>query len=256
MARAARYAVIGRPVGHSLSPVMQRAAFRALSINATFEAIDAGPDEAPELFARLREARYAGWNVTTPLKEQTLSLVEQMTEQARAAHAINVIRREPGGSLVGHNTDGAGLLRALRELWSWEPPGETVLVLGTGPAARAAVAALADQGAQIACWSRDAQRAARLAPPLARTPQLVVSALPPDATLPPYIVSAADDKTLLFDLNYGRPTSPIATMRGRERSDGIPLLLHQGALSFEWWTGKVAPLDAMREALLEHGGDR
>jgi shikimate dehydrogenase len=76
-----------------------------------------------------------------------------------------------------------------------------------------------------------------------------VSALPADATLPPHIEQMSNDDTMIFDLNYGRQRSPVAAMRGRRRSDGLPLLLHQGALSFEWWTGLAAPLAQMRAAL-------
>ncbi len=253
-ARMARFAVVGKPVAHSLSPVMQRAAFRALHIHATYEAIEAGPQEAPEVFARLRDAGYAGWNVTTPLKETALSLVDRTSEEAQASRAINTVRRSADASLSGHNTDGNGLIAALRELWSFQPRDASVLVLGTGPAARAVMIALLAHGADIACWSRDAQRAVRLAPPPSRTPALVVSALPSDAVLPPYIIQATDDETMIFDLNYGRDRSPVAHMLGRRRSNGIPLLLHQGVLSFEWWTGRPAPIDVMREALESHAG--
>ena len=252
--RAARYAVVGRPITHSLSPVMQQAAFHALGIHATYEAIDAGVDEAPELFARLRDAGYAGWNVTTPLKDAAFSLVQVTTDDANAARSVNTVRLAADHSLEGDNTDGRGLISALEELWVWQPQSATVLVLGTGPAARAALVQLRAAGADVFCWSRDAQRAARLAPPIARTAGLVVCALAPDAELPDYLLAAADDDTMIFDCNYARSRSPVTRMRGKRRSDGLPLLLHQGALSFEWWTNKPAPLEVMRQAIQTHRG--
>jgi len=252
VSRIARYAVLGKPVAHSLSPVMHRAAFRALGMRATYEAIEAGPDDAPTIFARLRDACYAGWNVTTPLKAQALGLVDHASDQARAAASVNAVRLDADGVLEGHSTDGMGLIQALGELWSFDPDGQTALVLGSGPAARAAVVALRERGADVACWARDGERAARLAPPLSRKPALIVSALSAEAVLPGYVLAAADELTLIFDCNYGRNHSPVGAMRGERRSDGLPLLLHQGALSFEWWTGRPAPLSAMREALLAH----
>ncbi|MDQ6767301.1 MAG: shikimate dehydrogenase [Candidatus Eremiobacteraeota bacterium] len=247
---ARRYAVVGSPVAHSLSPIMQQAAFATLHIEASYEAIDAGKDRAREVFARLRDEGFAGWNVTTPLKEEGMSFVDRLSPDASKARALNTIRAEPDGSLSGHNTDGLGFVRALAALWSWRPLHKNILILGTGPAARAIAIALQENGAAtLACWSRDAQRAEQLAPPPGALVDLVVSALPAEAVVPTHIVQASNDDTLIFDLNYGRERSPVSGMRGGRRSDGLPLLLHQGALSFEWWTGRPAPLSAMRAAL-------
>lgn len=231
---------------------MQQAAFHAAGLHATYEAIESDVAQARDVFGRLRAAGYAGWNVTTPLKEAAFLLVDNLTDEARAAHAVNTVRLDKDATLHGHETDGLGLVRALRELWSWEPDMGAVLVMGAGPAARAAIESLRACGADVSCWARDAARAAQLAPPISQRPKLVVSALAPDAVVPAFIVRAADDDTMIFDLNYGRVGSPVAGMPGRRRSDGLALLLHQGALSFEWWTGKAAPLDAMRATLAEH----
>jgi shikimate dehydrogenase len=231
---------------------MQQAAFHAAGLHATYEAIESDVTQAPELFDRLRAAGYAGWNVTTPLKDAAFSLVHRQTDEARAARAVNTVRNDKDGTMHGHDTDGLGLVAALAELWSWDPRGGAVLVLGTGPAARAAIESLRACGADVSCWARDAERAARLAPPISQRPALVASALAPDATVPDFIVRATDDETMIFDFNYGREASPVASMRGRRRSDGVPLLLHQGALSFAWWTGRPAPVAAMRAALQEH----
>lgn len=246
----ARYAVIGSPIAHSLSPVMQQAAFTATHIDATYEPIDVTSDHVREVFARLRAEHYAGWNVTTPLKEAVMSLVDRATPEAAAVRAANTIRAEDAGTLTAHNTDGAGFVLAIRELWSWDPGG-TALILGTGPAARAIAIALRGSGqVELSCWSRDALRAAQIAPPPAGIVDLVVSALPADATLPQHLSQVTNDETMIFDLNYGRQRSPVAALRGTRRSDGLPMLLHQGALSFEWWTGLTAPLSHMRAAIM------
>jgi shikimate dehydrogenase len=229
---------------------MQQAAFKALGIAASYEAIETSIDQAASVVAQLRTAHFAGWNVTTPLKEIMVELVDHLTGQAAAARAVNTVRTEADGALCGHTTDGAGLLAALKELWSWEPGGSRALVLGSGPAARAIALALRDAGAaEISCWSRNAHAAAAIGPPPAGIADLVVSTLPPEATIPDAVVQCADDRTLVFDANYGRSATPVQHMAARARSDGLPLLLHQGALSLEWWTGRPAPLAAMRQAL-------
>jgi shikimate dehydrogenase len=243
-----RYALVGSPISHSLSPRMQAAAFAAAGIPATYEAFDARDAEA--IFALLREQGFSGWNVTTPLKEHALRCVDVATPAAVAAGAVNVVRRRSNGLLEGTNTDGAGLLAALRDIWQWEPRGAIVLMLGSGPAARAVALALSEAGAEeVWCWSRRPDRARIVGPPPAGRPDLVVSALPADAVLPPAVGDLVADAAYAFDLNYGVKRSPLNGAARGLRSDGLPLLLHQGALSFTWWTGRPAPLEAMRAAL-------
>ncbi|HEV2879458.1 MAG TPA: hypothetical protein VGW96_07700, partial [Candidatus Eremiobacteraceae bacterium] len=93
----ARYAVIGSPIAHSLSPLMQQAAFDALRIDAAYEAVEADVGRAREVFTRLRTERYAGWNVTTPLKEAAMSLVDRVTADVTDARAVNTVRMEGDG---------------------------------------------------------------------------------------------------------------------------------------------------------------
>lgn len=243
-----RYALVGSPVSHSLSPRMQTAAFAAAGIRATYEAFDARDAEA--IFTRLRAQGFAGWNVTTPLKEQALGCVEVATSAALAARAVNVVRRGRGGFLEGGNTDGAGFIAALCDIWQWEPRGAQVLLLGSGPAARAIGLALSEARAKdVWCWSRRPDRARSVGPPPTGPPDLVVSALPADTILPPDVAALVAGAAYAFDLNYAVTRSPLDGVARGLRSDGLPLLLHQGALSFTWWTGHPAPLEAMRAAL-------
>jgi shikimate dehydrogenase len=229
---------------------MQQAAFDACGINATYEAIEASRDEAQAIHDRLRRQGYCGWNVTTPLKEAVLPYVNGLSSEAARARALNVIRAENDGSLGGHNTDGAGFMHALDELWSWDPRGASVLILGSGPAARAIGQALESAGAAaLSCWSRNVAHAAEIGSPALQAADLVVSTLPPEAEIPEELAELSCDRTIVFDINYGRSRSPLAGMSGLRRSDGLPLLLHQGALSFEWWMGRPAPLAVMRAAL-------
>jgi shikimate dehydrogenase len=242
-----RYAVIGKPVSHSLSPAMQQAAFDAVGIAATYEAIEASSQDP--IVARMREQKFAGWNVTTPLKERVAEQVDELSEIARCVRAVNVVRRD-GDRLVGHNTDGAGFVRAVEELWPARSLSGEVLVLGSGPTARAVALALRGAGAgALSCWARNPHRASDIAPPPHREPNLVVWAMPAQAVLPPEILALAEGAQLFFDCNYGE-TQRVLTPRG-QASDGLPMLLHQGILSFEWWTGRPAPVEQMRTALAQ-----
>lgn len=243
-----RYCVIGDPVAHSLSPAMQSAAFAAAGVSARYDAMRVPAGGAGDAVAHLRSQEYEGFNVTTPLKEEVGRHLDTLTETAVAAGAVNTVKRS-GDELIGHNTDGEGCIRALEDLWSTDFDRLEVLLLGAGPAARAIAVALASRGARIACWSRRADRAASIGMPPDRLAALVISALPAGATVPPSVLAAVDKNADVFDVNYASSGSPLPAGTGARQSDGIPMLLHQGALAFEWWTGKPAPLGAMRAAL-------
>lgn len=245
----ARYGVIGEPVAHSLSPTMFSAAFAAAGIDASYTALEVRADEADEFVERARRGAFAGFNVTTPLKETVVALVDGLTDDARAAAAVNVVRRD-GSTLTGHNTDGSGLVRGLAELWGWKPEGASVLLLGSGPAARAIAIKLKEAGAaHVACWSRNEATAAGIGPPPRRPADLIVSTLPASAVVPDAVLEFVDAHSFVFDANYSAARSPVPPGLGKARSAGLPMLLHQGALSYEWWLGTAAPLDAMRAAL-------
>jgi shikimate dehydrogenase len=245
-----RYAVIGHPVERSLSPALQNAAFRALGIDATYEAI---PVQAADLGAAVTRLRseFAGFNVTTPLKESIVPFLDGATSDAAELGAVNTVRVQ-NGRLTGHNTDGTGFVAAIAEIWRITPRGKVVCILGSGPAARAIAQALGKLGAaRFSCWSRNPLTAAEIGPAPDAHPELLVSALPADAVIPAEVLQEVSGARYVFDVNYGAARSPLPRNVGEYRSDGLPLLLHQGALAFEWWTGKRAPLDAMRAALGE-----
>jgi shikimate dehydrogenase len=245
----ARYAIVGDPVAHSLSPAMFSAAFASAGIDASYAAVEVREDEAAEFAERARRGAFAGFSVTTPLKETTFALVDVLTDDARAAGAVNAVRRDEN-KLVGHNTDGTGLLRGLADLWGWKPQGARVLLLGSGPAARAIAIKLKEAGAvHVACWSRNHATAAHIGPPPRRPADLIVSALPATAVVPDAVLEFVDAHSLVFDANYNAARSPVPPGLGSARSAGLPMLLHQGTLAYEWWLGAPAPIDAMRAAL-------
>ena len=114
--RARRFAVVGDPIGHSKSPVMQGAAMRTLGLPHTYEAVRATADELPGIVARLRSGEYDGLNVTVPHKERVLSLVDALDESARVAGAANTLVRTDDGRVVAHNTDAPALAAELSRL--------------------------------------------------------------------------------------------------------------------------------------------
>jgi shikimate dehydrogenase len=268
-----RFAVLGFPARHSLSPRMHRAAFRALGMDATYEAIEVPPEGLEAELGRLHAEGFTGLNLTTPLKERAFALVATRTPEARAALAVNTLRREPEG-WAGHATDGLGLEAWVREA-GIQVRGARVLLLGAGGAARSIAPSLVRLGpASLDLVSRSAARARELAERVRTIAEggfaVRAAALedePPDEgwDLLVRLLSTADvgpaearwwdglsERGAALEGNYedrAAGARAVADARGIRFEDGIGLLLHQGARSFEFWTGDEAPLEAMREAL-------
>ena len=244
----ARYALIGDPVAHSLSPAMHTAAFRACGLDATYDPIRIAPSDLDGELERLC-SDLAGFSVTTPHKEAIAERCSGRTAEAAEAGAVNTVRIEKG-RMTGHNTDGSGFVAAIADLWKLSPRGRSICLLGSGPAARSIAIALRKAGvAKMACWSRNPLTADEIGSAPDSPPDLLVNALPSTARVPDNVLAAVARARYVFDLNYRAERSPVPAEIGEHRSDGIPLLLHQGAFAFEWWTGQKAPLDVMRAAL-------
>jgi shikimate dehydrogenase len=244
---------------------MHEAAYAALGIEDwRYQRLPVPPDLLEETVRALPAAGFAGANVTIPHKEAALALADRASDSARAIGAANTLSFKDG--IEADNTDAPGLLAALRDA-GHDPRGTTALVLGAGGSARAAIWALRDAGAQVAVWNRTAERARQLAEELGASvakedgekADLLVNCtavgLHPDddpfAALP---IRAEDLATCacVVDLAYG-PTETRLTAAARAAGvptvDGLEVLVRQGALSFELWTGREAPLEAMRAAV-------
>lgn len=258
-----RLAVLGHPVAHSRSPAMQNAALEALGLASewSYEAIDVAPDDLAARVAAMPGEGFVGANVTVPHKAAALALADTASETAREIGAANTLGLA-GGEVHADNTDAPGLLAALPD----SPRGRRALVLGAGGAARAAVWALAREGAEVGVWNRTAARASQLCADLggapARAPEageyeLIVNSTAvglhgedPFAELPLRGDGFAPGQVVV-DMVYGDgPTRLLAAAAagGARTVDGIEVLVRQGALSLEIWTGRAAPLDAMRAA--------
>ncbi|MEA2705011.1 MAG: shikimate dehydrogenase [Actinomycetota bacterium] len=267
-------AVIGSPVRHSRSPAIHNAAFRALGLDWVYLAFEVAPGEVADALGGMRALGIAGLSVTIPHKEAAAAVVDELSATARALGAANTIVVHEDGVLFGENTDAAGFLASLGDA-GVDPRGQRCVVRGAGGAARAVVWALAVAGAdEVAVVpGRHASRAeatARLAGVVGRVgdssdvgaARIVVNATPlgmAQGSSPVQPRGAAD---LPFDpesLGPGQvvvdlvpsPTTALleaAAARGAAVVDGLGMLVHQGALAFQLWTGREAPFDVMRAA--------
>jgi shikimate dehydrogenase len=250
--------VLGRPIAHSLSPRLHRAAYAALGIDWTYDAVDCSEADLPALLDGL-DASWAGLSLTMPLKQVVLPLLDEVSDLARDVAAANTVVLR-GGRRAGHNTDVHGIVAALHE--AGVTTAERPVVLGGGATARSALAALAELGATrpvlvVRSEPRETLAAAErlgLRPTTAAyTPavldgcDLLVSTLPPGAA--DVLAAHVTDVPALLDVVYdGWPTPLSAACRGTVVS-GAAMLLHQAAAQVELMTGHPAPLEAMRAAL-------
>jgi shikimate dehydrogenase len=238
---------------------MHNAAFRALGLDWSYELLDVSPDELPAAVAGLREDDVAGANVTIPHKQAVMQHLDGLDPEAMRARAVNTIARQ-GGRLVGSNTDVAAIHAAISQV-GLEPRGANAVVLGAGGSARAAAVAL--DGSHITFVTRHPENAdlpGRIVPwadpsvpKLVRGADLLLNATPlgrrEEMPLRP---AALPRDGAVIDLVYvtgGTPLARKARSLGLRTVDGWQILLDQGALSFEKWTGRSAPIDAMRETL-------
>lgn len=236
---------------------MHNAAFEALGLEWRYVKLPVAADVFAETVRALPDSGYRGANVTIPHKEAALALADDASGAARAIGAANTLTFADG-AIHADNTDAAGLLAALPH----DPKGITALVLGAGGAGRAAAWALREAGAEVSVWNRTAERAQALAEELGvahvEAPvaaDLVVNAtsvgLKPDDGLEELPVAWIDPPQVAVELVYGDHETPFAAWAeagGAELIDGVEVLVRQGALSFERWTGQEPPIDVMRRA--------
>ncbi|HET7399507.1 MAG TPA: shikimate dehydrogenase [Intrasporangium sp.] len=261
-----RCEVWGRPIGHSLSPVLHRAAYAALGLTGwSYERREVDESTFPAELARLGP-QWRGLSLTMPLKEVAAAAAVRLGDAARETGAVNTLVREPEG-WVGHNTDVHGLRAALREAGVGRV--DKALVLGSGATARSAVSALVGAGCRtITFMVRDRARPETVAQARAAGVRVavvgmgewvpvdvLVSTVPPQAVgglgdLP--VVGARAERPVLLDAVYGEGRTPLedeALARGWRLAEGTGMLLHQAGAQVRLMTGRPAPIEAMRAAL-------
>lgn len=258
-----RYAVVGDPVAHSLSPTLHRAGYAALGIDARYDAV---PVPAGTLAAHVAGLgpSWGGLSVTAPLKREALALATSVTERATLAGGANTLVRTADG-WAADNTDLPGAVAAIRE--RYDGPAGVATIIGAGATAASVGLALAELGVRtVRLLARDPSRAEETARALARDPRLEVDVLPlegaavvgevvvstiPVAAQTDGLVAATCGAAVVFEVVYDPWPSPLAAAaaeRGQALVSGLDLLVHQAVLQFAMLTGHDGPLDAMRSA--------
>jgi shikimate dehydrogenase len=271
--------IFGWPVAHSKSPAMHESAARALGIMLRYERFAVEPEGLADAVAEKHAAGIDGYNLTVPHKQAIMGLIDEVAPSAHAIGAVNTVVRTDDG-YVGYNTDAPGFVRSLEEA-GVTIQGARVVVLGAGGAARAGVVGLADAGAaEVIVLSRRSAQAEELVASLADRgsncrlsastfsnaercfdgASLLVQATSATlesnpaaaefaASLP---IEALPADATVVDMVYEPCRTTVlarAERRGLATVGGLGMLLHQGAIAFEMWTGFQAPLDVMRAAL-------
>lgn len=257
------YGVVGNPVQHSLSPLMQNIAFRRETVNAVFLPLQT--TRVDDLLALVREVPLEGLAVTMPFKTEILKHLEKTDAISEKIGACNTVVRAQDGKLYGFNTDVAAAVRPLERRLSLK--NAKVLVLGAGGAARAAVFGLVERGAEVTILNRTPEAAKKLArqgkAKTLRREQLakasfdaIVNATPMGmrGVKPACPLEAKElNARLVFDMVYNPIETPLLRMareKGLAVVTGVEMFVHQGARQFEIWTGKPAPEGEMLRAVV------
>lgn len=270
--------VIGDPVEHSRSPQMHNAAFAKAGLDYVYVPFHVRPDDLADAIAGFKAINVVGINVTLPHKQAVIPSLTSISREAELIGAVNTLTFVEG-NIYGDNTDAPGVLKALEEdgSMSGAPVGENVVVLGAGGAARAVVVALALRGvASITIANRTVEKAVSLAEEMDRKTGVSMQGIGlSDERLPlavresnllvntattsmdvtqPLLISAdwLQPDTIVYDIVYTPPVTPLmqaATERGCQTLGGIGMLVHQGAIAFEKWTGVTPCTETMRQAL-------
>jgi shikimate dehydrogenase len=284
--KPARFAVIGHPVQHSLSPQLQQPALDALGQNARYVRIEVSPGQVGDAFSRLREAGFLGINVTVPHKLEALEACDLVDPAAAAMGAVNTVIFESDGQNSGFNTDGPGLARAIREEFSVDLGDLKVIIIGAGGGAGRAIATqcVIENCPQVILANRTLEKLSAIRDQLTAMIQredlegprdwLEIIALDDPglrealdasdliinttsvglkSTDPaPFPTRWIEPHHLVYDTIYNPPRTRLlreAQAQGARTANGLSLLIHQGALSLEYWLNIEPPLQEMRAGL-------
>jgi|YelNatPaOPRAMG01_1025707.scaffolds.fasta_scaffold24012_2 shikimate dehydrogenase len=260
--------VIGYPISHSLSPQMHNAAFAHLGLNYIYVAWEVAPQNLKLAMDGVRGLGIVGVNVTIPHKEKVGEFLDSLSEEAEKVGAVNTVQNL-NGKLIGYNTDVEGFKRAL----GVDVRGKRAVLLGAGGAGKAVAYALVSSGASCIILNRTEEKAKELAEKYKSLGEIEGKALTPsnlkeamrgaDILINATSLGMKGEEIegveevlgkgiLVMDLVYNPRETPLlkaAREKGAEVVEGWKMLLHQGAFSFEIWTGRKAPLEVMEKVL-------
>ncbi|WP_130616619.1 shikimate dehydrogenase [Cohnella abietis] len=269
------FGVIGDPIRHSKSPIMLNRAFKEKGINCAYAAFHVAPNQLEQAIAGVRGLGFRGLNVTIPHKIEVMALLDELSEGAKAAGAVNTIVNE-NGRLVGYNTDGIGYVRSLKEEIEPSLTGKTIIVLGAGGAARGIIWALAQENpAAIIIANRTESKASELAASFSlagkvtsipwsdlqeacKQADVVINTtsvgMSPNIEKVPLDPSWLRIGSVASDLIYNPLKTEFlkqAELQGCRIHGGLGMFIYQGAYAFEYWTGQPAPVEEMRAVVME-----
>ena len=270
--------VIGAPIGHSLSPIIQNEALRAAGLDYVYAALPVRVDALTSAVHGLRDAGIAGFNVTIPFKTEIIPLMDDLSEDARRIHAVNTVVVEENGRLVGHNTDVTGFLAGFAEC-SIALAGRRAVLIGAGGAARAVLwGLLRSKVSSVVIGVRNVSKGAVLAADFAAngdvraygfddpaftsalgSADIIVQTTPLGMTphveeMPPVDVAAIKSSAVFYDLIYTPAETRFlraAAAHGHEAINGETMLVAQGAEAFFLWTGVRPDMELMKRVLRE-----
>jgi shikimate dehydrogenase len=271
------YALIGDPIDHSLSPIIQNVAFRSAGINAVYVALHVTRRSLRDAVKGLRASGVKGFNVTAPHKVSVQPYLDRIEPSADAIGSVNTVINEKG-KLRGYNTDGVGALRALEEA-GVSPDGKSVLIFGAGGASRAIAYTLAHRASSIRVVNRTVAKSKQLVLRIRRKlhvnveyasisdkmlkdfveqSNIMINASSmgmEGVSIPPVAVEWLRHDQCVFDIVY-KPHHTrlleLAGLAGAKSVNGLDMLINQGACAFELWTGRRAPIIEMRRAMSQN----
>lgn len=273
------FGLFGYPVEHTASPKMHNAGFRELGLNAVYLPFPVKPELLQHAVAGLIPLGMKGINVTIPHKQTIIPFLDHISAEAQTIGAVNTLEITDKGTLIGHNTDGQGFIRALKEEADFSVKGNSIFISGCGGAGFAiAVKCVLEGATRIVLVDIDETRSLALAQKLSKLSpsgsvislsaenkpvlhenlvhvDLAVNATPmgmKETDPLPFPVECLSHNTLVYDLVYNKPQTGLikASLDYNLRAfSGLSMLLYQGVSAFELWTGKKAPVDVMRSAL-------
>jgi len=272
-----RFAVIGHPIGHSLSPLMHNTAFQLLGIDGQYEALDIEPTSLKQAAERFREQTWGGINVTVPHKETIIPLIDEVVPEARAIGAVNTVVNHDN-KLIGYNTDVIGVERSLHHERA-KIEGQACLIMGSGGVARSVAHVLANiiKPKSITFSVLFPEQADAIIKSIGvssinfkiihstdkeleniiKDCRLIVNATPigmfPNVLDSPITNQIwLSSEHIVFDLIYRPLTTRLlsdAKAAGAKTIDGLGMFIHQGAAAFQLWTGREMPTDQIRRVL-------
>ena len=274
--------VIGHPIEHSMSPIMHNAALKELSLDYIYLAFDVPPNALEKAILGFKKSNMKGINVTIPHKEAIIHYLDELDPLSKQIGAVNTVKNE-GGVLLGRNTDALGAKQALLDA-GFKIEGKKALIMGAGGAARAISFGLTEKIDEIFISNRTEERAIKLAKELqdktkikatgkdtskktlrtlTNSVDILINTTPigmyPKIDVSPISKDLLNENLFVFDIIYNPLQTRLlkdAKEIGSKTLNGLDMFINQGALAFEWWTGKKPNVELMKEKIIEQLGNK